>query len=176
MRAVITSIFLILILNTTLKGQEERTNNGFLIGGSMGLQFGTISFVDVSPKAGYYITDNFVAGLGGTYKYYNDKRFQGDYSTSIYGGRLFLQYDVFDPLYGYGELEYLSYEGYNSRGNIVTIGSTNILLGAGYKNRISSGSYIYLMLLYNINETIKTPYNNPVLRTGFMWNIPKDLF
>ena len=176
MRAIIATISLIMIFNITANGQKEQDNNRILIGGSMGLQFGTISFVDLGPKAGYYITDNLVAGLGGVYKYFNDKRYRGDYSTSIYGGRLFLQYDIFDPIYAYGELEYLTYDGYNSIGNIVPIESTNILLGAGYKNRISSRSYIYIILLYNINETIKTPYSNPVLRTGFMWNIPNDLF
>ncbi|MFW6020023.1 MAG: hypothetical protein ACOCPM_05520 [Bacteroidales bacterium] len=97
MRAIITTIVLTLTFHITANGQNEEDNNRFLIGGSMGLQFGTISFVDISPKAGYYITKNLATGLGGSYKYYNDKRFPGDYSTSIYGGRLFLQYDILTP-------------------------------------------------------------------------------
>lgn len=174
MKAIITTISLFFLLATSLTGQEDRNN--VLVGGSMGLQFGTISFIDLNPKVGYYLSDKLIGGVGGLYKYYKHKRAAGDYSTNIYGGRLFLQYDIFKSIYAYGEFEYLTYEDYNTKGNIVPFESTNILFGGGYRSRISSNSYIYFMGLYNIDETLKTPYNNPVIRTGFMWNIPKNLF
>ncbi|MCF8331358.1 MAG: hypothetical protein K9H84_02815 [Bacteroidales bacterium] len=154
-------------LNQTNKEKAALTDR-VLVGGGLGLQFGTITFVEVSPKVGYRITEHFAAGIGGTYKYFRDQRYDRDYSTSMLGGRLFLQHDIYDSFYGYGELEYLSYEGYDMSRNISHITSENILFGAGYKQWFSRKAYAYLMLLYNINETIETPYSNPVFRTGFM--------
>ncbi len=41
------------------------------IGGALGLGFGSNSIlVDISPIIGYSVTNNFVVGLGLTYKYY----------------------------------------------------------------------------------------------------------
>lgn len=171
MRRIIIIIFLLSIYQAlaaqTNQDKPELTDR-FLVGGGLGLQFGTITFVELSPKIGYRITDHFAAGVGGTYKFFRDRRFDRDYSTSMYGGRLFLQHDIYESFFGYGEFEILSYEGYDMSGNISQITSENILFGAGYKQWFSRKAYAYLLLLYNINETIETPYSNPVFRTGFM--------
>lgn len=42
-------------------------------GGDLGLQFGNLTYIDVSPLVGYKITDKLHAGIGPTYIYYKYK-------------------------------------------------------------------------------------------------------
>lgn len=165
---VIISILLGFQGLTAQEQEKEKPENRLLIGGGLGLQFGTITYIEVSPRIGYQITDHFSAGLGGTYSYFRDRRLSRDYSTDMWGARIFLQHDIYEDIFAYAEAEYMSYEGYDMNNNITRIGSENILLGGGYKQWVSRNAYVYLMLLYNINETIETPYSNPVFRTGVM--------
>ncbi|MFO8054626.1 MAG: hypothetical protein R6U19_05620 [Bacteroidales bacterium] len=153
------------------KEQDNKVSHPYIVGGSIGLQFGTITYVDINPKIGYRFTESFTTGMGGIYKYFRDRRYDPSYSTNVYGGRIFAQHDVYKPVYAYGELEYLLYEGYVHKGGSRTlenIQSTNLLIGGGFKQWLGKRSYAYIMLLYNINETIHTPYENPVFRTGFI--------
>jgi hypothetical protein len=89
----------------TSYGQELKTKRPFkdrvYIGGGLGFGFGSNSIlVDVSPMFGYSVTDNFVAGLGFTYKYYqyNDYYYKidggtlSDLKNNIYGGSIFARY------------------------------------------------------------------------------------
>lgn len=72
------------------------------IGGALGLSFGSNStLVDVSPIVGYSLTDNFIIGLGFTYKYYQYNDFYQkvadissytDLKNNIYGGSIFARY------------------------------------------------------------------------------------
>lgn len=71
------------------------------IGGALGLGFGSNSIlVDISPIAGYSVTNNFVVGLGLTYKYYQlndyyqnvDNGSLSDMKNNIYGGSVFARY------------------------------------------------------------------------------------
>lgn len=144
--------------------RREKVEHPYIIGGGLGLQFGTITFIELSPKVGYRLTEHFTTGLGGTYQYFRDRRAGLDYSTTVYGGALFAQHDIWNNFYAYAEFEYLTYEDYYN----VQVVSENILIGGGYKQWLSSRAYAYLSLLYNINETYKTPYSNPVFRTGFI--------
>jgi hypothetical protein len=40
-------------------------------------------------------------------------------------------------------------------------------VGGGIKQEIGVNSFLTLMLLYNLNETVNSPYSNPVIRVGF---------
>ncbi len=152
--------------NTDSKPSDRRqkVEHPYIIGGGLGLQFGTITFIELSPKIGYRFTEHFTTGLGGTYQYFRDRRSGLDYSTTVYGGSVFVQHDIWNSFYAYAEFEYLTYEDYYNE----QVVSENILIGGGYKQWLSNRSYAYLSLLYNINETYKTPYSNPVFRTGFI--------
>lgn len=172
--------FLILIptiffftFSSSLAQKDENSNDQsskevqkpLLIGGSLGLQLGTVTFIDVSPKVGYRWTENFATGIGGTYKYSRDKRFNGDYST--YGGSIFAQHDIWNEIFAYAEFEHLQYEGYNPiKNKLGWIKSNNLLFGGGYRQWFSRSAYAYMLILYNFNETYTT--SNPVIRTGFL--------
>jgi hypothetical protein len=136
----------------------------FTVGGGFGMTFGDITVVDVSPTFGYFLTDNLVAGIGGNYTYYNDKRF--NFTTSLYGGRVFTEY-IFDdlPFIVHTELEVLNVEDFNdgSRINII-----NPYVGGGIKQRMGGNSYFYIMGLWNLNETPESYalQPNPIIRGG----------
>lgn len=55
--------------------QRDRSNDdGFdwdkiTVGGGLAVNFGSITYIDVSPTVGYYLTDNILAAVGGTYIY-----------------------------------------------------------------------------------------------------------
>ena len=54
--------------------KKEEKQKGFdisrlVVGGGIGLGFGDITSISVSPMVGYRITDNFSAGVGFGYQY-----------------------------------------------------------------------------------------------------------
>jgi len=104
-------IFLILIISWVhgIMAQENRREpkdkktfiDRVSIGGALGFGFGSNSIlVDVSPIIGYSVTDNFVVGIGLTYKYYQfndyylklDDGSLSDLKNNIYGGSVFARY------------------------------------------------------------------------------------
>ena len=67
------------------KNQREKESfaDKLVYGGSFGLQFGSLTLVDVSPVIGYRITEKLEAGLGFTYKYYKYKDRHKEPSTLV---------------------------------------------------------------------------------------------
>ena len=133
------------------------------VGGGFGLVFGDVTIVEVAPTFGYYFTDNILGGIGGNYTYYSEKA--TNFSTSLYGGRVFGEY-LFNnvPLLANAELEVINVESYDDeRINIV-----NPYIGGGLKQSFGGHSYLYILVLWNLNET-KESYllqPNPIIRGG----------
>ena len=138
------------------------------IGGNLGLQFGNETYIDISPLVGYKFTEKVTAGAGITYIYYRYKDSYYNYNTSIYGGRIFGRYFFIPSLFAHAEVELLNMELFNTssyeyyRKNIISP-----FVGGGYIQRMGSNSGIYLMLLYNLNDSAESPYSNPIVRIGF---------
>lgn len=136
------------------------------IGGNLGLQFGTVTFADVSPLVGYKFNEKISAGIGVTYQYYHYKDRYYDFETNVYGGRVFGRYNFTDYLFGHLEYEYLNLEAFDFYRRRVDVGS--LMAGAGYVQHISNNSGIVAMVLYNFTESVYTPYQNPIIRIGFV--------
>jgi len=138
-------------------------------GGNLGLQFGTITFVDISPLVGYWFTDQLAGGIGATYMYYKDDRYSPSYKTDVYGGRVFGRYYPIDFLFGHAEYEILSYKAiaYNFPYTSERINSTNILVGGGYEQQLGEYSTFSIMVLWNLNDKPNSIYTNPIIRAGF---------
>jgi len=136
------------------------------IGGGFGMTFGDLTFIEIAPTFGYYLTDNILAGVGGSYTYYSDNRGGSNWSTSIYGGRIFGQY-LFDnlPLLAHTELELINFDDLvDGRVNIV-----NLYVGGGIQQRFSNNSFFYILALWNLNETKESLYfqpPSPIIRGG----------
>ncbi len=136
------------------------------VGGNVGFQFGTVTFAEVSPLIGYRITDKISAGIGVTYQYYRYKDPNYQLETNVYGGRIFGRYFFTDYLFAHAEYEYLNLEAYDFYPPR-RVDVESVLVGGGYFQHINgSNSGIFIMLLYNLTESLYTPYNNPIVRIG----------
>lgn len=149
--------------------EEEKLENRFIIGGDFGMQFGTITLINVSPMFGYRITKNFTAGLGFMYQYYRYKdhpyyNYDDDYKTNIYGGSIFARYYVWNDLFAHLEYQLLNYE---PLAEDKPVNVNSYLIGAGYRQWISNNFAAVIMVLFNLNETMYSPYSNPIIRIGF---------
>ena len=143
---------------------KERFLDKFFVGGNLGFQFGTVTFVDVSPLVGYKFSDKISAGIGATYQYYHYKDKYYDFQTNVYGGRVFGRYFFTDYVFGHAEFEYLNLEAFDFQRKRVDV--TSVLAGGGYIQRFGNHSGIYAMILYNFTESVYTPYTNPIIRVG----------
>jgi len=137
-------------------------------GGGLGLQFGDITIIDVSPLVGVNITDALRGGIGFTYWYFEDSRPGIEFNTTILGGRSFAQHDIYENIFAHLELELLNGE-FALQSETRTI--TSIFIGGGYRAMIGERSFFNALLLYNINDSVYSPYQNPVIRVGFGFGI-----
>lgn len=143
---------------------KERFLDKVFVGGNVGLQFGTVTFAEISPLVGYRINDQISAGVGITYQYYHYKDKYYDLETNVYGGRLFGRYFFTNFFFAHAEYEYLNLEAFDFQRRRVDVGS--FLAGGGYIQRFGNNSGIVAMLLYNFTESAYTPYTNPIIRIG----------
>ena len=163
---------------------KARFTDKIFFGGGLGLQFGSITVIDVSPVVGYRVTEKFETGLGFTYKYYNYKDYFFDNNTgigydlksNILGGSVFARYHILENVFLHAEFESLryKYDDYYTIGPLLykeqQIANINsVFVGAGYRQRISQGSYFFIMALWNLTEDAMSPYTNPVLRMGVVF-------
>lgn len=183
-------ILLYLFLGTTLtaqpKKEEKKLWDRMYVGGNIGLQFGTITDVEVSPHVGYYIYPRWSAGIGINYEYYNRKSsiyYPYAIDTHIYGYNIFTRLALIQDLgktfgigngisiIGQAEYERLSLERkYFERTSSLDEGRfwlDSFLVGGGIKQAIGKRSSIYLLIMWNLNETINSPYSNPIFKFGF---------
>jgi len=164
----------------------------FFFGGNIGMQFGSMTLFDISPLVGYRLTNNIAVGVGVTYKYFRYKDFYSitlggqtryyDYKANILGGSLFSRYyltsesyDFMNNIFLHAEYEYLdfSHDAYylNSLGTDVEVvkenrGISSVFVGGGLRQPLAKKLYLELMVLWNLNESIYSPYENPIIRIG----------
>ena len=166
------SVFLILSFHILL-GQENNQDkpkpalklaDKAYMGANIGLQFGNTTLIDLSPLFAYRITPQFSIGPGLTYLHLKDRR--NNYIINVYGARLFSRLFVNNTLFIHGEYEILNGPFdpfFNIRINV-----TNFLAGAGYKQQLGEKSYLTMTVLYCFNNSVYSPYINPVTRAGFV--------
>lgn len=163
----------------TIKPPKKPKNRNILsrmdFGGYLGAQFGTVTLVEISPVVSYRVTENFHAGTGFTYQYYNNAYYTPDYSTSSYGLSLFGRYFIWRDLFAHVEYAplYVNYYDYydNGSGGYYRVKGAawvhDFLIGGGYRQMIGNKAFMSLMVLWNVNETYYSPYRNPIIRIGF---------
>lgn len=139
-------------------------------GGNFGFQFGTVTLIDVSHLVGAMITDRLSGGVGATYQYYDDNRFQGA-SGSSYGGRLFGRYNVLPNIFVYSEFEKINWNAYSLVNERFQRTWTNaFFIGAGYFAPFGSRGGANFTFLYNLlHDNRFSYYSEPyVIRVGFV--------
>ena len=153
----------------TTTASKPGMRDRFYFGGGIGLSFGTVDYVELSPLVGFRVTPDFNLGLSVFYRYRNDGRYEEDVTTNDYGANLFAQYQVVPRLFLHGEVEYLDYEYILANLDTTRESQTSLLAGAGYGWPVG-GSSVYFLALYNFSydeNSFANPYDSPwILRVG----------
>ena len=131
-------------------------------GGGIGLQFGTITLVNVAPDIGYKITERYSAGVGIRYIYFSDRR-PPPYSLNIYGASVFNRLIITDFLFAHAEYEVLNgqWNPYTTR----RFNLNNVWVGGGLR-QVTGNVSLNLTALWNLNVEPFNPFPNPQIRMG----------
>lgn len=142
-----------------------------IIGGSAWFNaWGAYSYFEASPVGAYKLNEKTHVGLGATYRYVSGYSYASGAaaSYSVYGGRTFIRYMLFQDLYAHAEYE-LMY----GLPNLVQLGSAiyeernwvgGALLGASYRSMMGQRTASVLTVLYNATYVQNsTPSPNPLV-------------
>jgi hypothetical protein len=149
-------------------------------GGSFGLQFGTITDIEVSPVVGIWVLPRLAVAAGPNYRYYKDPFGR----TDIYGGRLYTEFVFIQDLnsiiplglnFGFflhAEDELLSLESefwkdppFSGNRFFVNTG----LAGIGMRQPMGRRSSMNLMVLWALNQPVYNLYGTPEVRISFIF-------
>ncbi len=180
-KIVLITLICFLFINTGLsqdeyddfyyeEGKEQSFKDRLFFGGNFGLSFSNnISYIEVSPLIGFWVTDELAVGTGPIYQYYKNEYYK--LKLNIYGGRVYSRYILFRNFFIHAE-EQLTFNKYD-----LTTGQTtddnnvkavnDLLVGGGLRMPIGQRSSINLVLLYNLTESDYSLNSNPVIRVDF---------
>lgn len=150
------------------------------VGGNMGLQFGTITDIQVSPVVGLWVLPRLAVAIGPDYRFYKDRYDR----TNIYGAKGYLQFVVIKDInkflpvgtntgiFFHIEDEALSLESsfwknppvFSERFYINTV-----LAGGGISQQMGRRSSLDIMVLWALNDSGYGVYNNPEIRISFVF-------
>jgi hypothetical protein len=151
-------------------GSATGSMNRWFVGGTVGLGFGDVDWVELSPFAGYRASELVSVGAGLIWRYRKDNRFDNDLSTNDYGFNLFSRFNVARPFFLHLEYEYLSYQFIRGDLSKDRTNYSSVLGGGGVAYPISRNASFFAVLLYNFSYDSSerySPYGDPwVLRAG----------
>jgi hypothetical protein len=178
--AIVLTVFLLFMVTNKLQAQgsmryvDEDIPSKWVFGGGFGMGFSTYgSSIQLAPTIGYRATPKLETGLRLLYNFYSVKQFDVRLNSHSYGGGPYVNYAIYRGLFAHAEYELLSFEGFfinNANQQIDKLDRVNIssvFVGGGYRQYFSTNAYGVFMVLYNLNESINSPYSNPVFRIGF---------
>lgn len=134
-------------------------------GGGMGLSFGDITYVELSPQLGYMFTDKLAAGVTVEYTYLNNSRI--NQSFSMYGGSVFGRFFVLENIYAQLEFEALNLDYFDPVSQQTTRANTfATLVGGGYGYPLGGRSFLNVSILFNVTKDRFYPRQDPIVRGG----------
>jgi len=132
-------------------------------GGNVGLSFGDVDYVDVSPYLGIDLGHNLSSGLGVFYRHRSDDRYEPSLDTSDYGASVFVRYRLTPQLFLHGEYDWTSFEYPLITGDTKRDNYDSVLVGGGFAQAMGGHSAFIVQALYDLswNDTDPAPYDNP---------------
>lgn len=178
------AISLVMLAPVTLYGQSDRggappIRERIFFGGNFGMQFGTITNIQVSPTIGIWLSPRLSIAGGPTYNYYKDP--YG--STDIWGPRVYSQFLIIKdfnniiPLgMGLSIGAHLEYEGLSLEKKAFVgpyetgrLYVSSVLGGFSVNQSMGGRSFMSFTVLWALTENIYQVYGNPEIRIGFMF-------
>jgi hypothetical protein len=144
------------------------TGGNVFYGGTIGLGFGDVDYVEIAPLIGRHVNPQFSYGGSVIYRHRSDDRYEKDLSTDDYGASIFGRYRLTPALFAQAEYEYLNYEFYNLDLSKDRDSSNSVFLGGGVSSPAGRNASVYATALYNVNyDEDESPYDSPwVIRFG----------
>lgn len=181
--SVLLAILFLLYPCTDVSGQRKREEppplkERLFVGGNFGLQFGTITDIQVSPVIGLWVLPRLAVAAGPDFRFYKfyDER------TTIYGGKAYLQFLIIQNLnsvipvglntgiFLHLEDEVMSLESsfwkdppYTSNRFVIN----NVLAGGGISQQIGRRSSMNIMVLWALTDQVYEIYGTPEIRVSF---------
>lgn len=174
----LSALFLILAVAGKCQAQvglnSPRVNIGekFSYGGNFALNFGSITLINISPNIGYRVTDRLTTGAGFIYQYLKYNNYYGyNFATTTLGATVFGRYRFLENVYGMAEYQNLSLDAYDPRIDDFKRTSVPIFfIGGGYLQNLGGKFYANVSILYDIVEDKNSPYGNPMIQAGVVFN------
>ncbi len=148
-------------------------------GGNVGLQFGTITDIQIAPVAGLWVLPRLAIAIGPDYHFFKYQRVQ----TNIYGGKGYMEFVVFQNInkfipmgsntgiFIHVEDELLSLESaFWKEQNTYTSDRfyiNTLLAGPGLSQQIGRRASLNIMCLWALNDSGYGIYGNPDIRVSF---------
>jgi hypothetical protein len=157
---------------------RPKLSERLFFGGSFGLQFGTITNIEVAPTIGIWLLPRVAVAAGPSFQYYKDPFGK----TAIYGGKTFLQLTLIQDLnniipiglnagiFVQGEYEGLSLERSFFTGIPEETGRLyydSFLAGAGISQPTGKRSSMNITVLWCITDNSYGIYDKPEIRITF---------
>jgi len=161
------------------KNEKPPVRERLFFGGNLGLQFGTITDIEISPLAGIWLLPRLAVAAGPSYRFYKDPVDR----TSIYGGSTYLQFMFLEDfnnvipigihagLFAQAEYEVLSLESsfFKSPDATGRFVSGTALLGGGISQYISQRSALNIAFLWAVSDNSYSIYGNPEIRISVIF-------
>lgn len=186
MRALIQISVIIIILNlpiVSVSGQKVSREapplrERMFFGGSFGLQFGTLTNIEVAPIVGLWVLPRLAIAAGPNftyYKYYDDE-------TNMYGGKAYTQFVLIQDLnnvipiglhtgiFVHLEDEWLNLESAywkNPPYESERFSVNTVLFGGGLSQQLGRKSFMNIMVLWALQDSGYAIYDNPEIRISF---------
>ena len=186
-RIICLTLIILFASYSVIYGQKKKSeappfSERLFYGGSFGLQFGTITNIELSPIIGFWILPRLNVAIGPDYQFYKDKIRKT--WTDIYGGRVYLEFVLIQDfgkiipvgantgIFLHCENELLSLQ--SSFWKEPPVASkrfyvNTILAGAGISQQIGRRSSLNMMVLWALNESLYDIYSNPEFRISFIF-------
>lgn len=150
-------------------------------GGSLGLMFGTITDIQISPVIGFWVMPRVAVAVGPTYRYYKDQIDR----TAIYGGRSYIQFVVIQDINSVLPVGVHTGVFFHVEDELLSLKTSfwknpppyktdrfyvnTVLAGAGISQQIGRRSSLNLMILWPLNDSVYEIYSKPEIRISFLF-------
>ena len=165
---------------TELEKKKEKLNR-LRIGGNFGLQFGSYTYVNLSPTVGYMVVKNRLEIGGGPIFIYQRFRYSNGFrnyalNLFVYGADVYTRGFLYKGFYleaRYDVVNKTSYYDLNKK-----LWVNHLLLGAGYAAPIGKIGVFNISLLYNVLDNRESIYQGTfsdklplILNMGFGFGV-----
>jgi len=146
--------------------EKSSIKDKLFVGGGIGLSFGTVDYVSISPLVGFHLAPRFDLAIQPFYSYTKDSRYSPEFSASNYGADLIGRVRIVQNFFAEARVEWISYEYLDSLNQTSRQSDTYPFAGLGYT--IGAGrAGITFSALYNFGYDSNVgygaygPYDSP---------------